>query len=214
MKHFYLLAVFTAISLFSSCDYLKPDDTPISQGIMLTNKDGLEGTYIISGAHSYLEKTTKWLSSIPKGEYSVFFTNMDVYGNACYITGKNPVFVGETTFVVNSVSQKEIIPVPTREITCHLSFKQEEGVSISKILVNGTPTTLFIDGEFGNFTSLQLSGDSYVVATQMEVSICTINQIEGGQDQEMKILKTKIDAKPGHRYSLKVRKDNISISSN
>lgn len=211
MRHFNFLVVFTAICLLSSCDYLEPDDTPTTQGIMLTNKDGLEGTYIISGAHSYLEKTTKWLSSIPKGEYSVFFTNMDVYENACYITGKNPVFVGETTFVVNSTPQKEIIPVPTREITCHLSFKPEEGVSISQILVNGTPTVLFIDGEFGNFTSMQLSGDSYVVATEMEVSICIINQLEGSQ--EMKILKMNIDAKPGRRYSLKVRKDNISISS-
>ena len=212
MKHFNLLVVFTAICLLSACDYLQPDDTPIPQGIMLTNKDGIEGTYIISGSHSYLEKTTDWLSSLPKGEYSVFFTNMDVHGNACYITGKNPVFVGETTFVVNSVSQKEIIPVPIREITCHLSFKQADNVSISKILVNGVPTVLFIDGEFGDFTSMQLGGDSYVVATQMDVSICTINQLEGGQ--EMKILKTKLDAKPGHRYSLKVDKDNISISLN
>lgn len=200
-----LLAALAAIVLFAACE----KDLIPQEGIVMTNPDKIQGTYVITGTHSYIEKTTKWLSTPPQGQYRVFFTNMEVNGNVCNIADKHPVFVGESTFTVTSSTQRETISVPVREITCHLSFKQTDGVKISNILVSGIPTVLFIDGEFDQFTSKQLDGDSYVVATQIEVSICIINELNA----EMKVLKTRINAQPGCKYSLKVGKDNISISS-
>lgn len=213
MKQFYLLAIFTAISLLSSCDYLMPDETSIPQGIMLTNKDGLEGTYIISGAHSYLEKTTKWLSTPIDGEYTASFCNTEVKKNVCYFDGKGPVFVGKTKFEVPSPNQT--VSVPVEEISCMLSFKEGNGVKISKALVAGVPNYMFIDGQFGQPTTVTLYDKGYVIATKnMEVSISVDILDDSGRIKEMKVLETKINAQPGHRYILKVAANDISVSSN
>ena len=208
MKHFNLLVAFAAIVLFVGCE---KDFIP-QEGIVMGNSEQIQGTYIITGPHSYWEKTTKWLSSPPQGEYTVNFSNMEVNKNVCSIDGRCPVFVGSTTFVVSSSYQT--VSVPVREVTCKLSFKGTDGVKISKILVNNVPTTLFIDGEFGQPSSMQLSGDSYVIASDMEVSICIDVLDDLGKTKDIKVLKSQIDAKPGKSYTLKVGENDISVVSN
>ena len=211
MKHLITL-MSMCLCLFSACDYFLPDDTSTDQGIMLTNESGLSGTYIVTGPHSFWDKTTKWLSFPPQGEYKVFFTNLPVDGNICSVVDNTPVFIGEASFDIAPPYNRQSISVPIREITCRLSFKQESGTRISKILVSGIPSTIYIDGEFGKPTSLQLSGDCYVIASLMEVSVCTINGSEEAQD--MNVLKTRINAEPGYRYTINVGRENISVSSN
>ncbi len=210
MRHILnLLAAIAAIFIISACDYLQPDAIPTAQGIFFSNKGKLSGTYVVTGAHSYIEKTTDFLPSLPDGEYHVFFTTAKVSGNICYFDGINPAIVGNTKFVVSSSDKAQSVLVPINEITCHLSFKAEDGVKFSKAVVTDIPDSMYIDGELGQPKNLTFYKDCYVIATRMKVFISV--DIED-LNQPMKVLEGVIDAQPGHKYILKLGKDGISVS--
>lgn len=213
MKYFKLLVVFTTICcLFSACDDLFQSDVASpyqAQAIAFTNNGNLKGTYVVTGAHSYVEKTTDFLPSLPDGEYNVFFINAKVSGNICYFDGSNPTIVGNTKFEVSSSDKAQAVSVPINEITCHLSFRAEEGVKFSKAVVTDVPDSMYIDGELGQPKNLTFYKDCYVIATKMKVFISV--DVED-PNQPMKVLESVIDAQPRHKYILKLGKDKVSIS--
>jgi hypothetical protein len=214
MKYFKLLVVFTTICcLFSACDDLFQSyvASPYqAQAIAFTNNGTLKGTYIITGSHSYVEKTTDLLPPLPAGEYNVFFINEKVNGNICYFDGKNPTLIGNTEFIVSPSDKARSISVSLKEITCHLSFKVGEGVKFSKAVINA-PNSMYIDGELGASKNLTFYNDCYVIAGPGPMKIFVSVDVDD-TSQPIKVLEGVIDAQAGHKYTLKLEKDKDSFS--
>ena len=212
-----LLVAIVTICLFEGCDYFESDVTPTTaQAIFFSNKGGingteLNGTYIVTGAHSYVEKTTDLLPSLPDGEYNVFFINGKVNGNICYFDGKEPTLIGNTQFVVSSSDKARAILVPLKEITCRLSFKADEGVKFSKAVITNVSNSMYIDGELGQPKNLTIYGDCYVIATSKPMKIFISVDVDD-PDQPIKVLEGVINPQQGHRYTFRLMKDGFSVS--
>lgn len=227
MRHFLFLVAFATLTLASCDDLLFPDtetnsgdssyvDPQKKDGITLKNSTNESGTYTIIGPHSFSLQTDGFLKTPPPGEYEVFWVNQKVNNNTFSIDGKQPIFLGYTTFTVSSPIQTATISVPVREITCHLQFQSEKGVKISSVLLKGTEKSVYIDGEFvHNEPTLKLDANfsSYVVASNMNISVTIELVDEFGASKDVKLLESPIDAKPGKQYTLKVGENKISITS-
>jgi hypothetical protein len=226
MKNIFFLA-FAALTLASCEDLLFPDtetkpvDSSYTEpqkkdGITLTNTMNESGTYTIIGPHSFCLQTNEFLKTPQPGEYEAFWVNQKVNNNTFAIDGKQPIFLGYTTFVVTSPIQTATISVPVREITCYFQFQSEKGVKISSVLLKGTEKSVYIDGVFVHdepTVKLDANFDSYVIASKIDIS-ATIELVDDfGASKDVKLLKKAIDAKPGKKYTMKVGENGISITS-
>lgn len=216
MRHVLFLAAFATITI-ASCDMLElPQAESKNDGkIFLTNPKNMEGTYTTTGPHGFFYRG-QVLKVTSQGEYQIVFINSyKVDDNICWLDGTEPVFIGKTTFIADEQSQTYAVSVPAEEISCYLHFNTEKSVKLSDILLKGVSNKIFTDGDFVDSNpTMKLMGSSYVIAAPMEISIGIQLVDEHGATQEIKVLKTTLNAKPRHQYSIRVGEDEISVSSN